>query len=295
MTGTTNRIGVWAYLFLSFGLAWTLWEALARLGISASSPFFQVAILPGTFAPAIAAFAVRKWITREGFADAGLALNLRKWRYFVVAWLLPVIATGCIVVVAVLLGVGAPDFSLLRGIEYLSRLSGRAPAHLPAHPWLVLAILPPTAILAILATPILLGEEFGWRGYLQLRLLPGRPLASAVATGVLWGVWHYPLLLRGYDFPENRLAGLLVMPCTTILLSIIFGWLRLKTGSVWAAALAHSATNSIGVSLSLLLFGGGASLLFVSYLGILSWIPLGALGAWIVLGGHLKPGNDGIS
>jgi tetratricopeptide (TPR) repeat protein len=118
-----------------------------------------------------------------------------------------------------------------------------------------------------------------------------RPLLRAVVTGVIWAIWHYPLMLRGYNFPDNRLLGLLVFPVSTISLSIIFGWLRLKTGSIWSSSLAHAATNGIG-GLTLLLFGGGASMLFVSYVGIMGWIPLGALSAWIVSTGQLNPAND---
>lgn len=74
----TNRKGFIAYLLITFGMTWTLWEGAIRLGVSVNSPFFQLAMLPGAFAPAAAALVVRKWITREGFADAGLGLNLRK-------------------------------------------------------------------------------------------------------------------------------------------------------------------------------------------------------------------------
>ena len=279
-------------MLITFGTSWALWEGLIRLGVSVKSPFFQLAILPGAFAPAVAAFIVRKWITREGFADAGLRLNFRKWPYYVVAWVLPVVAVGCIVIAAVLLRVGAPDFSLVRGLKYLAISVERMPPPAPPHPWLVIAgsALP---VNAILATPILFGEEFGWRGYLQLRLFPDRPLPSAIVTGVIWGVWHYPLLFRGYDFPQNRLAALIVFPVSTIFLSIIFAWLLLKTGSIWSSSVAHAATNAIGGSLSLLLLGGGASLLFVSYVGILGWIPLGVFSAWIVLAGQLKATNYG--
>ena len=79
-----NRNGVIAYLLIAFGMAWAIWEIVIRLGISVRSPLFQVAGFPAAFAPAIAAFVVRKWITREGFADAGLRLNLRKWPYYLV-------------------------------------------------------------------------------------------------------------------------------------------------------------------------------------------------------------------
>ena len=79
-----NRNGVIAYLLIAFGMAWAIWEIVIRLGISVRSPLFQIAGFPAAFAPAIAAFVVRKWITREGFADAGLRLNLRKWPYYLV-------------------------------------------------------------------------------------------------------------------------------------------------------------------------------------------------------------------
>jgi len=50
------------------------------------NPLFQFFALPGTFSPAIAAFIVRKWVTHEGFGDAGLRSNLKtKWRYYLVA------------------------------------------------------------------------------------------------------------------------------------------------------------------------------------------------------------------
>ncbi len=157
----------------------------------------------------------------------------------------------------------------------------------PAYIWFVLPF--QLVIGALIGALLSWGEEFGWRGYLQLRLFGDRPLLAAVATGIIWGVWHYPVNLRGYNFPDQPLIGLVVFPVGTILLSIIFGWLRLRTGSVWAASLAHAATNSIGGSITLLLFMGGANWIYVSYLGLLGWIPLGTVCAWIIISGQLKP------
>ena len=283
-----NRKGVIAYLLIAFGMAWACWEIPIRLGISMSNPLFKIALIPGAFAPAIAAFIVRKWITREGFADAGLRLNLRKWPYYLVAWLLPLLGMACIVVLSPLLGIGKPDFALVRGFKYLT--SAGVPAHPPPHLWMLIVRL---AISAIFATPILFGEEFGWRGYLQPRLFPARPVLSAVVTGVIWAYWHFPLNLRGGNFPDHPLiGGILIFPVSGIFLSIIFGWLVVKTGSIWSSSLAHSATNGIGGGLTVFLFMGGPSLLFVSYAGILGWIPLGALSAWIVLTGQLNPADD---
>ena len=70
-----------------------------------------------------------------------------------------------------------------------------------------------------------------------------------------------------------------------MLIAIIFGWLRERSGSVWVTSLAHSATNVIGGSMAVLWFPDPAIRIVVGYLGYLSWIPLGLLCAWIVLSG----------
>jgi membrane protease YdiL (CAAX protease family) len=283
-----NRKGVIAYVLIAFGMAWACWEIPIRLGISMSNPLLKIAVLLGALAPALAGFVVRKWITREGFADAGLRLNLRKWPYYVVAWLLPLLVVGCIVILAPLLGLGKADFSLVRGFKYV--MPAGVPPHVPQQLWMLIGV---WLIQAIVATPILFGEEFGWRGYLQLRLFPDRPVMSAVVTGLIWAAWHLPLNLRGGNYPDHPfVGGLFVFPVCLVFLSIIFGWLRLNTGSIWSSSLAHAATNAIGGDLTLFLFGGGTSLIFVSYAGILGWIPLGAFSAWIVFTGQLKAAND---
>ena len=163
------------------------------------------------------------------------------------------------------------------------------PASKLAHPFLLVAIWP---IEAIFVAPILFGEEFGWRGYLQPRLFPQSPVLSAVVTGITWAYWHLPLNLRGGNFPDDpRLGALVMFPVGAILLSIIFGWLVLKTGSIWSTSLAHAATNSVG--------GGPCNAVrrrsqfsLCLDLGILGWIPLGVLSAWIVLTGQLSPATE---
>jgi membrane protease YdiL (CAAX protease family) len=275
--------GIISFLLLAFGMAWILWEIPLRLGISPRSPAFQLAVLPGGFAPAIAAFIVRRWITREGFADAGLRLNLRRWLYYVVGWLLPLPVTMIIVLLGFVFRIGEPDFSLQRALGVL--LPNRTVPAPPPYIWLLMPV--QLAITALIATPILWGEEFGWRGYLQVRLFSRRPLLAAIATGLIWGAWHYPINLRGYNFPGHPVAGLIVFPISTVLLSIVLGWLRLRTGSVWATSLAHAATNAIGGSLTTFLYLGGADMIFVGYLGLLSWVPLGLLCIWIVYSGQL--------
>ena len=278
--------GATAYLFLAFGMAWIPWSIAWLGGVTpANLVGFQLALLPGVFAPAASAWIVRKWITHEGFVDAGLTVRLSYWRYYLFALLSPLIVALVIVALAVGLGVSEPDFSLQRALRALSLDVGPA---FSAASWFWLAL--PLGLLgqSILVTPLLWGEEFGWRGYLQVRLFARRPLLAAVTTGLIWGVWHYPVILMGYQYPDHPVLGLLTFPVTTIFLSIIFGWLRLKTGSVWSASLAHAATNAAGGSLIVLLFWGGPNWILVAYVGVLGWVPLAALCAWILLTGRLQ-------
>jgi len=285
-----RRKGVLAYLGIAFGGAWAAWgAAMALAPVSPRSPLFQLAMLPGAFAPAIGALVVRRYVTREGFADAGLRLDMRRWRPYALGLLWPLIGVTTIAGLAAGLGLSEPDTTLRRALGALAPA-----AEMPELPrWLWLALPAQLLTTAVIATPILWGEEFGWRGYLQRRLLAERPLAAAVATGLIWGVWHYPLILAGYQYPDDRLLGLLLFPVSTVLLSIILSYIQERAGSVWAVSLAHAATNAVGGSLTSLLFFGGPNWAWVSYLGILGWVPLGALCAWIVGTGRLVAGDAG--
>jgi membrane protease YdiL (CAAX protease family) len=286
--GTSNEVimtleqlaakGVRWYLALAFGLAWIAWFLVWMSGPNpAHLAQFQLAVLPGAFAPAAAAWIVRKFITREGFSDLRSRASANKWGYFLFALVLPQIAVVVILGMNAMLGLSVPDFSLQRALRALG-----APEVVSAPHWFW--FLAPFVLLvqSTLYSPVLWGEEFGWRGYLQMRLCSGQPVRAAIYTGLIWGVWHYPLLLMGYQYPDHPLLGLLVFPVTTTLLSIIFGWLRQASGTLWTPILAHSATNATGGSLTLLLFFGGPNWIFVCYAGLLAWVPLAVVCAWII-------------
>ncbi len=256
------------FLAICFGLAWTTWELVIRSGVSVLSWQFQLYALPGAFAPAIATVIVRRWITREGFGDAGLGLHAARWPYYLFAWLLPLVVVAIIVGEGIALRIAQPDFTLTGAIA-----TGAAGRSLTALRNPGLMIVPQVMVFAILTTPVLWGEEFGWRGYLQARLYAGRPVAAAIATGLIWGIWHYPLTLRGYNYPDHPILGSLLFTAITVPFAYIFGWIRARSGSIWASSLAHAATNSIG-GLSLLWFAGAHSPLIVGYGGLLALPPL---------------------
>jgi uncharacterized protein len=257
--------GIVAFLLIAVGGAWGVWGVAWLLGALDTSPVGQALVALGAFSPALAAFVVRRWVTREGFADAGLRLHLRRaWPWYLVAWLLPLPLVGVIVGLAWALG-------------------------LPfVHAELPMALVPAALGGSLVTAPLFFSEEFGWRGYLQLRWFGDRPLLAAVLTGLVWGVFHYPLIVVGFEGYENLAAGLAVFPVFTILQSIVLGWLRQRTGTIWVSCLAHAAANGIGGSLTAYLFLGGGSFLLTSYAGVLGWMPLGAVCAWILLTGRLR-------
>lgn len=290
--GNRNK-GIAIFLLIAFGLAWISWTIPIRWNVLTGNPLLRLALmplagLPGGFAPAIAAFVVRQWVTREGFSDAGLKWNLRtKWPYYLFAWLSPLAVAISIAFLGIAIGQIQPDFSLQQAYEMLTSDTTRLLSDVNHSGLIIWAEL---AVISLLSTFIFWGEEFGWRGYLQVHLLRGRPLLAAVATGIIWGVWHYPFhFLPSYNHGYRHYADLLVFPISTTLLSIIFGWLRQRTGSVWVTSLAHASVNYLGASLVSLWFTGEPSAVMWSYLGMAGWVPLGGICAWLIFSKRLEP------
>lgn len=122
----------------------------------------QAAQVLGAFSPAVAAVVVRRWVTREGFADAGLRPRLRQGAgYYLFAWLFPL-----------------PFLAAAAALAAASGLSVR---------WSHFGVVIGALATALALTPVVFGEEFGWRSYLQPRLLADRPLLGAVTVGAIWG------------------------------------------------------------------------------------------------------------
>jgi uncharacterized protein len=90
------------------------------------------------------------------------------------------------------------------------------------------------------------GEEIGWRGYMLTRLIAARVPQPLFISGLIWAVWHFPLILSGAyasgPFPLLS-AGLFIF--TVIGIALMAGVLRLRSGSVWPAIVLHAAWNSI--------------------------------------------------
>jgi uncharacterized protein len=98
----------------------------------------------------------------------------------------------------------------------------------------------------VISTMFALGEEVGWRGYMLPRMKGFGLVQAMLIVGFLHGVWHLPILLTT-DYYHSAGNPWIVAPLfllTVTLAGIFYGFLRIWTGSVWPAAIAHAAANT---------------------------------------------------
>jgi membrane protease YdiL (CAAX protease family) len=190
-------------------------------------------ILGLMWTPALACALVRL-VRREGFADVSFRFGGRRtWLALLLAVLLP-------------FGVGLVAYvpAWLSGLATFAPPE-RVPGAGPAVQLLALAGLALAG--GLLESCILaLGEEIGWRGYLLPRLLDAHVPRALLVSGVIWGLWHLPLILSGrYAAGPDPARSALVFMAAVVPAAVLFGWARLLTGSVWPAVVAHGAWNSV--------------------------------------------------
>ena len=91
------------------------------------------------------------------------------------------------------------------------------------------------------------GEEIGWRGFLVPVLAQRLGFAAVVLiSGVIWALWHFPLIVFGtYSSSAPKWVALLCFTIMIVATGSMAAWLRLKTGSVWPAAMLHACHNAI--------------------------------------------------
>ena len=99
-----------------------------------------------------------------------------------------------------------------------------------------------------------LGEEYGWRYYLQPLLQKKFGLrAGVIVLGIVWGLWHFPLDFCYYT-TETGPAMAAAQLITCISLGIFFAWAYMKTQNIWVPVVLHFLNNNLAAILS----GGSA-------------------------------------
>ena len=228
--------------------------------------------------PMAVAIIVQKFIYKESLKEPlGISFKLNRW--FVVAWLLPpVVAFATLGVSLLFPGVEySPEmagmferFKSLFTPEQIAQMESQT-STLPIHPfWLSLlqGLVAGVTINAVFG----FGEELGWRGLLQRELGFIGFWKSSLTIGVVWGIWHAPIIFQGHNYPEHPVAGVFMMTIWCILLAPIFSYVRLKAKSVIAAAIMHGSFNATA-GLAVMVVKGGNDLL-VGVTGLAGFIVL---------------------
>jgi membrane protease YdiL (CAAX protease family) len=52
------------------------------------------------------------------------------------------------------------------------------------------------------------GEEYGWRGFLHNEFVKLRPRPGVFLVGLIWAIWHFPIILSGIHTYPPTVIGL---------------------------------------------------------------------------------------
>lgn len=179
-------------------------------------------------------------------------------------------------------------YALQTGLNYLFKLGNLVDIK-SAFPQMAISGLPNFAlILSIALNTVILGpflgliisfgEEYGWRGFLQSELVKLGRVRGVLLLGVIWGIWHWPVIWMGYNYPGQPLLGSLLMVIYCVLLAYFLSYAVFKSKGIWTAAYLHALSNQ-SLSFFFLAVVTPSSVLYSFGMGL----PALALGAIVVL------------
>jgi uncharacterized protein len=227
--GFVRRRPLLSFAVLACALSWAWWVPLLVTGQTVRPGSGWPTQLPGLLGPALAAVVVTGLIDgRRGIGE--LLRRLRRWRRLGRrGWAYALSPLMFLAIGLVIVAVAGRD---LPSLGDFGRFSG-----LPAA----------GAVVAVLILVLVggVGEELGWRGFLQQRLQQRHsPVVASLLVVPVWALWHLPLfgLLATYrGFGPLTLVGFVVgLGCGSVVLGRVYG---VTGGSVLATAVWHGTYN----------------------------------------------------
>ena len=293
------RIGlgaIIAYVVLACGLAWLVALPL-WLGDGLRTPYAGLLLPVMMYMPAVAVVIVllvfRPIPKGQRLRFLGM-WPLRPAKRVVWLMLIGLLAPPLLVLASTVLAAlcGWLTVDLVNFSGFTELLAAKVPAGTPLPPAIVLIVVQAASIPVAAATVNALaafGEELGWRGFLVPALRRYGTWASLLISGVIWGLWHAPIILLGYDFGRTDPTGVLFMIGGCVVWGVLLGWLRLRSASMWPAVFAHGALNaSAAMYLWFFAAGSRADPALVLPLGVAGWIVGAAVILVLILTGQFR-------
>jgi membrane protease YdiL (CAAX protease family) len=275
------------YIALTFVISYSMAGMYVIAGGKTTNVGIIYLALGYMLVPMAVTIIIQKFVYRESLIQPlGIVLKFNLW--FFVAWFMPVLIAVATMGISLLIpGVSfTPDMSGFLP-QMLSSLSTEQADQvrnfiggLPVHFFwatLIQALIAGTTVNALFA----LGEEIGWRGLLLNELGFLGFWKSSAVIGIIWGLWHAPLILMGLNYPEHPQLGLLMMSVWTLLSSPIFSYIKLRSKSIFAVSIFHGTVNA-SPALALMCISGGNDLL-TGITGLAGFIVIAAIDLFLFI------------
>lgn len=228
-----RTIGIYLALTIAFSAAFEA-IAIGTHDLSGGRGTFVAALM---WSPAAAAFLTCR-ITGKPYSELGFRWHTRG---ALIAWAIPLAYSLVAYVPVWLSGLGHfYDAATLVGIAKAFHTQSYSPP-LQLASFFVL-----TGTLGVIrGCATALGEEIGWRGFLVPELAKRMSfIGVSVVSGLIWGLWHAPVIVFGnYNAGTPIWWSLPSFVVGIVCGSFVLTWLRLRTGSVWPAAILHASHN----------------------------------------------------
>lgn len=290
---------VGVFVVLAFGLGWLVCLPMWLSG-GLANPLAGVLLILLMFTPGLAAIIVIRFVQKP--QPRPMLAYLGMWPIRPVGrtiWLAVIGLFGSVLVsvasvfVAAAVGVIRLDLVGFSGFAAIIQRQLEATGSTSGLPLpigiLVLTQLAAIPFGALINSIFAFGEELGWRGWLLPSLRPLGTWPALILSGAIWGLWHSPVILLGYNFGQPNLLGVLYMVLGCTAYGVLIGWLRLRSASVWPSAIAHGAFNaSAGIGVMLMAVGSPGSPVDFLPLGWAGWIVCAAIAVVLVLAGQFR-------
>lgn len=263
------------YIGIVFLLSWALDLVVYQQGGLSNGRVFGALVGVQMLIPALVALVFRKWVSKEGFAESGLGLGRKRYYLIGGGLILAWIAAAYLFSAATpWLQAANPADKAHELLALIAQKTGK-PLDVPLPAFLGGMALQTVLVGALLGLPAYFGEEYGWRGYLLPKLMELGALRAIVLHGVVWGLWHAPIIAMGHNYPGYPVAGILLMTVFCVLMGAFLAWLFYASGSVWVVSLTHGLLNQGNAY---------ASLFFVASKNPLLAGPAGLVGMGLLAG-----------